>query len=280
MRFGKTSLVVVILSAYLAGCGTVLTARSKESKPRYSPTSLTTSLAQMRTNAAFQRGASAYADEEYAIAFQRWSALAHAGNVPAQGAIGFMFAVGQGTEQSDAEAIHWLEQAATAGDADAQHNLGYMFAMGRGVEKNIDEAVKWYLEAAKNGQIATSHNLHALFLGPKFGEPIERPSPIDVRGMAERGEADAQFVLAAQYFSGYGVKRDVHDAVQWYQRAAEQSHGPAQFQLGLIYVEGQGVAKNERTGIAWIRRAAAQNYSPAQSWLNENSQRYRTSMNY
>lgn len=280
MRFWKTSLVAVIISAYLAGCGTVFTARSKDSKTRYSPTSATMSLAQMRTNAAFQRGASAYADEEYAIAFQRWSTLAQTGNVPAQSAIGFMFAVGQGTQRSDAEAIHWLEQAAKAGDPDAQHNLGYMFAMGRGVEKNIDEAVKWYLEAAKNGQIATSHNLHALFLAPKLDEAIERPNPIDVRGLAERGEADAQFVLAAQYFSGYGVKRDVHDAVQWYQRAAEQSHGPAQFQLGLIYVDGQGIAKNERTGIAWIRRAAAQNYLPAQSWLKENSRRYRTSMDF
>ncbi len=269
MRFYKTGLIVLILAVGLSACGSIITAQGKKSgkKPRYQPTLATTSIAQMRSIPAFQRAARAYAEEDYGLAFQRWITLAEAGNVPAQSAIGLMYAAGQGVVRNDAEAVRFLQQAAAAGDPEAQHNLGFMYATGRGVEQDTDEAVKWYLEASKNGSKATHHNLHALFFAPKAWEPLDQPPPIDVEALARAGDASAQYVYAAQLMSGYGTRRNIKDAVTWYQRAAEQKHGPAQFSLGLLYMDGQGVEKNARTGIGWIQRAADQQYWPAVQWL-------------
>ena len=57
----------------------------------------------------------------------------------------------------------------------------------------------------------------------------------DFRRAAERGHAEAQFVLAVTYDQGDGVPEDDAEAVRWYRKAAEQGHALAQFGLGTMY---------------------------------------------
>ena len=44
-----------------------------------------------------------------------------------------------------------IKLLAEQGDVDAQHNLGYMYDIGRGVPENDAEAFKWYRLAAEQG---------------------------------------------------------------------------------------------------------------------------------
>lgn len=103
-----------------------------------------------------------------------------------------------------------------------------------------------------------------------FGPPCTPPYDSDLgklleyRAKAERGDAQAQYLLGSCYEEGRGTARDVSEAVKWWRRAAEQNHAQAQFNLGVCYENGQGVAKDAAEALNWYRKAADQNYPAAQ----------------
>ena len=84
---------------------------------------------------------------------------------------------------------------------------------------------------------------------------------------AERGDAEAQFILGIMYDDGEGVPQDYAEAVRWYRRAAEQGHASAQFNLGLRYDNGYGVPQDYAEALRWYRRAAEQGHAGAQNNL-------------
>lgn len=87
---------------------------------------------------------------------------------------------------------------------------------------------------------------------------------------AQRGNAEAQFMLGTAYEYGHGVKQDGVEAVRWYRMAAEQGHPDAQFVLGGNYLLGERlVAKDPSEGIRWCRKAAEQGHRSAQVLLGK-----------
>ena len=54
------------------------------------------------------------------------------------------------------------------------------------------------------------------------------------RKAAERGDADAQFMLGTFYENGEGVPQDYAEAVKWLRKAAEQGHAEAEMMLILM----------------------------------------------
>jgi hypothetical protein len=87
--------------------------------------------------------------------------------------------------------------------------------------------------------------------------------------LAQRGDADARFLLAFMYEKGRGVTQDYPEAVTWYRMAAEQGLAMAQVNLGLMYREGRGVAKDYQQAVKWFRMAAEQGSSKGQGNLGE-----------
>ena len=72
------------------------------------------------------------------------------------------------------------------------------------------------------------------------------------RGLADKGDADAQFNMGQAYKLGRGVPADLKIAQSWYQKAAQQGHEPAQALLGLILFEnGQRAA-----AVPWLKKAS------------------------
>jgi uncharacterized protein len=85
-----------------------------------------------------------------------------------------------------------------------------------------------------------------------------------LRPLAEQGNADAQFNLAAVYAQGLGVPQDDAQAFAWCRKAAEQGNASAQFNLGVIYDRGQGVSQDYAQAVVWYRKAAEQGEQFAQ----------------
>ena len=79
-----------------------------------------------------------------------------------------------------------------------------------------------------------------------------------LKNKAQRGDAEAQYNLAARYAEGYGVAQDYKQTAYWLMKAAEQGHTEAQFVLGSFYEDGKGVAKDEQQAVYWYRKAAEQ----------------------
>lgn len=96
---------------------------------------------------------------------------------------------------------------------------------------------------------------HPAFPPPTFEDDLKQ---------AERGEANAQYVLGRRYYYGDGVILDRRKAVEWQTRAANQGHATAQYVLGLLYLAGEGVHQDSQQGVAWISRSAGLGLAEAQ----------------
>lgn len=75
--------------------------------------------------------------------------------------------------------------------------------------------------------------------------------------LAEKGNAEAQYVLGIMYRAGRGVPQDFKKAKKWYLLSAEQGHPIAPFYLGWIYAKGKGVSKDVVRGYMWLNIAIA-----------------------
>ena len=86
----------------------------------------------------------------------------------------------------------------------------------------------------------------------------------DVQGLAEQGDAEAQFDLGWMYDIGEGVHQDYAKAAQWYMKSANQGFPEAQYNLGVMYREGEGVPQNYAEAIKWYTKAANQGFPEAE----------------
>jgi uncharacterized protein len=84
------------------------------------------------------------------------------------------------------------------------------------------------------------------------------------RGLANKGDVEAQFSLGNLYATGQGVPKDYTNAVLWYRFAAEQGHVQAQLYLGYYYSKGRGVAMSGKEALKWYTSAAEQGHVDAQ----------------
>ena len=86
----------------------------------------------------------------------------------------------------------------------------------------------------------------------------------ELRPLAAKGDAHAQYELGFMYDRGLGVHQDFKEAASWYRKAAEQGNASAQFYLGQAYDLGKGVAPDYNEAAVWYRKAAEQGESLAQ----------------
>lgn len=97
---------------------------------------------------------------------------------------------------------------------------------------------------------------------PAMSRSVEMPpamlGPLSLRHAAAKGDARAQFEVAARYAEGKGIPQDFAQAATWYQRAAAQGLAPAQYRLGALYERGLGVGADPGRARAWYGRAAEQ----------------------
>jgi uncharacterized protein len=90
---------------------------------------------------------------------------------------------------------------------------------------------------------------------------------VELKALAEQGNADAQCRLGTLYAEGRGVPKDYAQALKWYSKAAQQGHARAQYHLGVMFDTGEGVPQNYSEAIKWYRKAAEQGLAVAQSNL-------------
>ena len=81
--------------------------------------------------------------------------------------------------------------------------------------------------------------------------------------LAEKGNADAQFILGKMYWMGQGVLKDPEQAMKLFKASALQGNADAQFFLGSIYLlPHTDIAE----GVKWLRLSAEQGNQDAQ-WM-------------
>ena len=141
----------------------------------------------------------------------------------------------------------------------------------RGAERNKKaESAKWYRRAAERGHADAQYILGLMYFEGDMGVPWDDAEAVKwCRRAAEQGHSEAQGILGDIYARGKLVPLDTVEAVKWYRRAAEQGDAEAQYSLGWMYHLGQGVPLDKVEAVKWIRRAAEQGYGEAQEVLGE-----------
>ena len=82
-------------------------------------------------------------------------------------------------------------------------------------------------------------------------------SVVELRRLADQGDADAQYQMGLRYHNGEDVPHDDAQAMQFYLRAAEQGHVTAQSALGAYYWAGRGVPEDLSKSYFWSEIALA-----------------------
>ena len=91
----------------------------------------------------------AFYDEEPDI--EALKDAAEKGDADAQFQLGSAYQMGEGVQQNDLQAVHWITKAANQGNADAQFNLGMAYRGGYGVQQDYITAYMWLELAVAQG---------------------------------------------------------------------------------------------------------------------------------
>lgn len=73
----------------------------------------------------------------------------------------------------------------------------------------------------------------------------------ELRPLADRGNAEAQFNLGQMYTYGWGVKKDLTQATQWYREAADRGHDRARVMLVNLCEQGLNAEENRPDAQKW-----------------------------
>jgi TPR repeat protein len=95
----------------------------------------------------------------------------------------------------------------------------------------------------------------------------EQSTAVDIKRLAEQGDAAAQAKLGAMYHLGRGIEQNEEEAARWMLKAAEQKFVDAEVFVAAIYERGMGVPQNIATATQWYEKAAAQGQETAQGLL-------------
>jgi len=74
--------------------------------------------------------------------------------------------------------------------------------------------------------------------------------------LAESGHVQAQYLLATQYDSGLGLRKNELTSFYWYKKAAKAGIDIAQHNLAVAYAQGNGIEADLSKAITWWKRAA------------------------
>lgn len=133
-----------------------------------------------------------------------------------------------------------------------QQIFTHVFTMTKPNEINIQQFINVM------GQLNYQRKLPYLFI-PHYQLPKNiKPQLLfkKLSNEAQYGYAKSQFQLGQMYEQGIGTKKNMKEAIYWYERATDQKYLKAEYNMGLLYLEGNGVKKNYKLALYWLEKAA------------------------
>lgn len=224
---------------------------------------------------AYEDGLMAYAVGNFAKAGEAFTQAADEGNLGAEHMLMRLFSENKLYANDLAqETLKWTRKAAEKGLMQAQYALADIYAEKQG---NAKAAIEWYRKAAEQGHAEAYYKLGAIFehgakdvaSDAQESARLYQVAASEMDVFAQKGSADAQYVLAGMYRQGQGVKKDMVMALRWWEKAALQGHVLAQLSLGRLYAEGDDVQRDSLQATFWLNLAAAQGAQDAVALLDE-----------
>ena len=216
-----------------------------------------------KTCYSFALGIGVKPNEEEAISWFNNAALQ--GQVEAQRALGFIHSIGF-PDQQDNESIYWFKKAAEQGCSTST----YMIARKLLYSDDIEQSIKWFEKAYTLGDKEAPHELGKIFELKIYNKP---DYTMAVRwymiAAKQHNESESQFRLGRMYQYGYGVEKNIGEALSWYKKAAIQNHKEACFKLGILYYSGKIIKEDDNEAIKWFIKASKEGDKTSESILEQ-----------
>lgn len=227
-------------------------------------------LVRMSPKALYDKALQHYNKKEYGQAKTYFSMAANDGHTQAQAFLGYCYAEGLGTKQSDADAVKWYRKAADNGNVTGQYNMGVVHHKAmHGLPQDNVEALRWFKMAAAQG-----HSDSEFFLGKfyQYGYAVSQNYAEAVKWYqksVDQGNCYSMVSLGYCYDTGTGVTKDNRKAYELYKKAADKGHPNGYFYLGLCYLNGSGISANRNEAIRLFRIGASKGDQSSKNQLKK-----------
>ena len=167
---------------------------------------------------------------DYAESARLFEKNAKKGVPEAQYFLASMYFSGQGLPEDEEKGMYWLKQSARQ-LPEAKCELARLYY--ESMPPKIEEAIVLLESACKSEQGAQGVMLLANLYYASEDESRNRKVLPLLTVMAEKGNPEAQELMARCYWEGKGTPRDVEKAVRWFERAALNGNADAMYMMGL-----------------------------------------------
>ena len=195
-----------------------------------------------------------------------------AGDARSMNGLGVIYLSGfSGLPNDEKLGMEWILKAAEKGSTVAIKNLGNFYRLGTyGLRQSFAEALKWYRKGAELGCNDCMYSVgNAYFNGE--GVWTDAIAALEwYEKAAALGNAEAMTRIAMYHAIGMGkVPHNMSEANVWYRKAAELGDASAMFLLANSFRYGFGVKKDLSQALAWARKSAALNYDMARQSVSD-----------
>ena len=209
----------------------------------------------------------------YKKAVKLFRAAADDGDAHAQYELAYYYTAGEHhISKNMDEAVHLYRQSAEQGYTESMFKLADFYYEGEGVTKDLNTAREWYRRAAI-GYYSEAEQKDDWPVKVKLAKCFEinedYEEAFDWYCKAEKIKlnwSNARYKIGEFYHKGKGVKKDIGEAIKWYEKAHKRE---AMFELGNIYLKGEGVRKDAAKAIEWYKEAAKLYHEGATQKLEE-----------
>lgn len=163
------------------------------------------------------------------------------------------------------EDIQCLIDKAYQGDVDAMVNVAECYNHGWYVEKDDVKANKYYKMAAEKGHAEAAFMLGLGYLSGVGAKEDMCQAVKWVRYAADKGVANAQYIIGMLHSDDEAREYLKGNKRYYFEQAAKQGHAKAQIELGDLYLIGDGVEQDLNKGLFWLVCAYIQGDSPEES---------------
>ncbi|NBI43925.1 sel1 repeat family protein [[Haemophilus] felis] len=140
-------------------------------------------------------------------------------------------------------------------DRESQVNLALLYLKGNGVKKDLAKAYWWLSEAAESGSVKALNNLALFYLEGHYVQKNVAHSAKLFKMSAQSGSVEAMFILGQIYEQEL---KQPQKSFKWFKKAAEAGNSSAKYRLALMYEFGEGTKKNIPQAIYWYQELIAE----------------------
>ena len=219
------------------------------------------------SKAFLDRGINLYNIEKYESAIAPLLLAAQMGESEAATHLGDLYFYGHGVDTDYEQSYYWFAKAAQSNNAYAQYSIAFMYIKGQFVEKDDTQVIKWMKLAAENGYTEAQKNMGEYYYYGSFGCRRDMKEAIKWYEMgAKSNEPTCVFTLGLIYEEGDGVQKNILKAADWYQKGVQAGIPSCLYNLGKLIINKE-ISGEEEKGFNLIQQAAESGYSFAQNYM-------------